>query len=310
MTSTSLSSSNGTARASYWRGLVLMTLAMLFSSTSGIFVRSLPALDPWTINAYRGGFMSLSLVVYLLILYRRSLGSLISQAQPMAFVLSAVCFGGASSAYVLAVSLASSVASVSALTATAPIFAALVAWLFLRERTPVIVLIAAILAFVGILVIAWSEDSAGNGILVTLLGLTVPFLMAAQTVVLKRFAATEMTPALILGGGAVLVLVWLFHGLPILPLRSLLLLALMGFVQLGLSLICFVRGAPYVPAVQSMLIAMGDVVFNPLWTWLVYGERVPSKVFFGGGLILVAILLATVLPQLRRHRVFSPMAGN
>jgi drug/metabolite transporter (DMT)-like permease len=303
MASISLSSGSETARASYWRGLVLMTLAMLLSSTSGIFVRSLPTLDPWTINAYRGGFMTLSLVVYLLVLYRRSLGSLISQSQPTAFVLSAACFGGASSAYVLAVSLASSVASVSALSATAPIFAALVAWLFLRERTPAIVLVAAVLAFVGILAIAWSEDSGGhgNGILVTLLGLSVPFLMAAQTVVLKRFAATEMTPALILGGSAVLILVWLFHGLPVLPLRSLLLLALMGFVQLGLSLICFVRGAPHVPAVQSMLIAMGDVVFNPLWTWLVYGERVPPKVFLGGGLIMVAILLATVLPQLRRR---------
>jgi len=50
-----------------------------------------------------------------------------------------------------------------------------------------------------------------------------------------------------------------------------------------------------------MLIAMGDVIFNPLWTWLVYGERVPSKVFFGGGLIMVAILTATIFPHLRRR---------
>lgn len=287
----------------YLRGLVLVTLAMLFSSTSGVFVRSLPELDPWTINAYRGGFMAIALVVYLLIRYRQSPGTLVSQARPLAFIVSAACFGGATSAYVVAVSLASSVASVSALSATAPIFAALVAWLFLRERTPAIVLAAAVLAFVGIIAIGWSEDSggAGNGILVTLLGLTVPFLMAAQTVVLKRFAATEMTPALVLGGFAVLLLVWLLRGLSWLPLHAMLILALMGFVQLGLSLICFLRGAPHVPAVQSMLIAMGDVIFNPLWTWLAYGERVPTKVFFGGGLIMVAILMATVLPHLRRR---------
>ena len=290
-------------RGTYLRGLVLVTLAMLFSSTSGVFVRSLPELDPWTINAYRGAFMAIALVIYLLVLYRRSPGTLIRQARPLAFIVSAACFGGATSAYVVAVSLASSVASVSALSATAPIFAALVAWLFLRERTPAIVLAAAAMAFIGILAIAWSEDSGGtgNGILVTLLGLTVPFLMAAQTVVLKRFAATEMTPALILGGFAVLLLIWLLHGLSWLPLHAMLVLALMGFVQLGLSLVCFLRGAPHVPAVQSMLIAMGDVIFNPLWTWLVYGERVPSKVFFGGGLIMVAILMATVFPHLRRR---------
>lgn len=304
MTSSAVLTGGRDGRGTYLRGLVLVTLAMLFSSTSGFFVRSLPELDPWTINAYRGGFMAFSLLVYLLILYRRSPGRLIRQAQPVAFIISAACFGGATSAYVVAVSMASSVASVSALSATAPIFAALVAWLFLRERTPVIVLAAAGMAFIGILVIGWSEDSgsAGNGILVTCLGLSVPFLMAAQTVVLKRFATTEMTPALVLGGGSVLLLIWLLHGLPWLPLRPMLILALMGFVQLGLSLICFLRGAPHVPAVQSMLIAMGDVIFNPLWTWLIYGEHVPSKVFFGGGLIMAAILMATIFPYLHRRR--------
>ena len=156
---------------------------------------------------------------------------------------------------------------------------------------------------IGILVIAWSEDKgAGNGILVTLLGLAVPFLMAAQTVVLKRFATTEMTPALVLGGFSVFLLVWLFHGLAPLSLKDLLVLVIMGFFQLGLALIFFVRGAPHVPAVQTMLIAMGDVIFNPLWAWLVYGERVPVKVFIGGGLITAAILMATIWPRLRYRR--------
>lgn len=294
---------SGTSSATYWRGLVLVTLAMLFTSTAGVFVRTLPELDPWTINAYRGGFMGVALLIYLLGLYRRSLGTLVAQAQPVAFIISAICLAGASTSYVVAVSLASSVASVSALTATAPIFAALIAWIFLRERTPAIVLAAATTAFIGILLIAWSEDKgAGNGVLVTLLGLAVPFLMAGQTVVLKRFAATEMTPALVLGGFSVFLLIWLFHGLAPLSPKDLLVLIVMGFVQLGVALIFFVRGAPHVPAVQTMLIAMGDVIFNPLWAWLVYGERVPVKVFIGGGLIMAAILMATIWPRLRYRR--------
>jgi drug/metabolite transporter (DMT)-like permease len=303
MTSPSSTQPDRSHRGSYLRGLVLVTLAMLFSSTAGLFVRSLSDLDPWTINAYRGGFMSLSLVLYLLAAYRRSIGTLIGKAHPLAFMISATAFGAATSAYVVAVSLASSVASVSALSATAPIFAALLAWLTLRERTPALVLIAAFLAFIGIIVIAWSEDGGqgGNGLLVTLLGLAVPLFMAVQTVVLKRFAATDMTPALVLGGLAVLLVIWLVHGLAWLPLRQMLILAAMGFVQLGLALICFVRGAPLVPAVQTMLIAMGDVIVNPLWAWLAYGEQVPAKVFLGGGFIMTAILIAVGLPHLQRR---------
>ncbi|TXH34651.1 MAG: DMT family transporter [Rhodospirillaceae bacterium] len=294
----------GSARNAYMRGLVLVTLAMLFSSTSGLFVRSLPDLDPWTINAYRGGFMSLSLLIYLLAIYRRAMPALFMPSQPVAFLLSATAFGAATTCYVVAISLASSVASVAALSATAPIFAALLAWLVLRERTSAVVLGAAVLAFIGILAIARSEDGnsgAGNGLLVTVLGLGVPLFMALQTVVLKRFAQIDMTPALVIGGLAVAVLVWLLHGIPLLTPKQFLILALMGLLQLAVSLVCFLRGAPHVPAVQTMLIAMGDVLCNPLWPWLVYGERVPFKVFVGGGLIFIAILVATLWPQLRRR---------
>jgi drug/metabolite transporter (DMT)-like permease len=224
--------------------------------------------------------------------------------QPVAFLLSATAFGAATTCYVVAISLASSVASVAALSATAPIFAALLAWLVLRERTSPVVLGAAILAFIGILAIARSEEGhsgAGNGLLVTVLGLGVPLFMALQTVVLKRFAQIDMTPALVIGGFAVAVIVWLLHGVPLLTPKQFLILAVMGLVQLALSLVCFLRGAPHVPAVQTMLIAMGDVLFNPLWPWLVYGEQVPFKVFIGGGLIFVAILIATLWPQIRRR---------
>ena len=294
----------GSARNAYMRGLVLVTLAMLFSSTSGLFVRSLPDLDPWTINAYRGAFMSLSLLIYLLAVYRRAMPALFMPSQPVAFLLSATAFGAATTCYVVAISLASSVASVAALSATAPIFAALLAWLVLRERTSAVVLGAAVLAFIGILAIARSEDGssgAGNGLLVTVLGLGVPLFMALQTVVLKRFAQIDMTPALVIGGLAVAVIVWLLHGIPLLTPKQFLILALMGLLQLAVSLVCFLRGAPHVPAVQTMLIAMGDVLCNPLWPWLVYGERVPFKVFIGGGLIFIAILVATLWPQLRRR---------
>jgi drug/metabolite transporter (DMT)-like permease len=168
------------------------------------------------------------------------------------------------------------------------------------------------LALIGIYAIAQSEESraaVGNGLVVTLLGLGVPLFMAMQTVVLKRYAKVEMTPAIILGGLVVAIAVGALHGIPAVPIRELLILALMGLVQLGISLICFLRGTPHVPAIQTMLIAMADVFFNPFWTWLFYGEQVPPKVFIGGGLILVAILIAALWPQFRRQRPAAGLQG-
>jgi drug/metabolite transporter (DMT)-like permease len=133
--------------------------------------------------------------------------------------------------------------------------------------------------------------------------------MALQTVVLKRFAQLDMTPALVIGGLAVALIIWLLRGITLLPPKQLMILALMGSIQLAASLILFLRGAPHVPAVQTMLITMGDVLCNPLWPWLFYGEPVPPKVFIGGALIFVAILIATLWPQ-RRNRLQAVTASR
>jgi drug/metabolite transporter (DMT)-like permease len=66
-------------------------------------------------------------------------------------------------------------------------------------------------------------------------------------------------------------------------------------------LIFYAAAAKHVSAVAMSLIALGDVVLNPLWAWIGFGEVPPTGTFFGGLLILGAIALATLV-EIRRSR--------
>src|SRR3954467_6894808 len=64
--------------------------------------------------------------------------------------------------------------------------------------------------------------------------------------------------------------------------RDLILCALMGSVQLGLGSVCYTLGARHLPAAALQLLALLELVFSPLWVWLVVGE-VPAPATLGGG---------------------------
>ena len=119
------------------RGLLLVAGATFFWSLSGVFARWLPQVDPWTFNATRGLGMGVALLLWMAWEYRLGAIRLFLQSDPAALAISGGFFALGSSMYILALQL-SSVAAASCIGATSGIFAALMARLWLGERTPVV----------------------------------------------------------------------------------------------------------------------------------------------------------------------------
>ncbi len=278
-------------------GFLLVMGATLGWSLSGLFMRLLEEPDPWRSNGYRGLSMALAMTGYLLLRYGRGLPALLRATPPSAILLGGGFFAVGSSLYLVAFSLAP-VADVAALGATAPLFAALFAWLALRETTPRAVLGAALVALLGVgLMVADKLALASDAWLGQLVAIVVAAAFAAQTVALRRFRGVEMLPAFVFGGLLVAV-VMLGLAAQTLPSRhDLLLIFLMGVVQLALPIALYARGARYLPATQLALFALLDVVLNPLWAWVGVGE-VPAGETAVGGLLIVG---AVTLVALRRR---------
>ena len=54
------------------KGSLMVAVATLGWSLSGMFVRALPRLDSWTINAFRGINMALVLMIWIFLRYRKN----------------------------------------------------------------------------------------------------------------------------------------------------------------------------------------------------------------------------------------------
>jgi drug/metabolite transporter (DMT)-like permease len=288
----------------YLFGIACCCLATLGWSLSGFFVRWMPELDGWTVNGYRAPATAICLMAYLALRYRSELPRILWPDQPQALLVAGLFFGVGSTLYVTAVTIGS-VASVSVLGATSPFFAAVLAWLVMRERASAVSLAATVIALVGVAIVVQAEMSAmATGFAAAVISLGYAFCFAGQTVWLRRYRHLEMIPGIVLGGLLVFGFVAVIVGLPVLPLWQIGLIALMGLVQLALPIIAFAEGAKHVPAVPAILIALADVVLNPFWVWLAHGEQPPSGTIAGGALIIGAIIGATLYEN-RRQRMIA-----
>lgn len=74
-------------------------------------------------------------------------------------------------------------------------------------------------------------------------------------------------------------------------LRTALLLALMGSLQIAAPYVLFSYGLRRVPAAEGSLLALVEPLLNPVWVVLVVGER-PTAPTLVGGLLIVAALAA------------------
>lgn len=283
----------------YGTGILLVLGATVGWSLAGIFVRFMPGLDGWQINCWRGFWMSVFLLAYLVWVYGDQTLAKFRAIPLPALITVAGFFSAGSTLYVTSLTLAGT-ATVSVIGALSPIFAGLLSPWLTQERPSLASWAAAVMAVVGVGVIAWDGFSAGNviGILVALL---VPFSFSVQTMMLRRYRAFDMVPAICVGGFATFFLAgalgYVFGGHPgggfQVGIYEVLLLALMGPVQLSVPLIWYARGAKAVPAVTLTLVAMLDVVLNPFWSWLGVGE-VPAHAAFVGGFIIVSAVVISI----------------
>ena len=298
----------GTSEQSYGTGVFFVFLATIGWSLSGVFVRIMPGLDGWQLNCWRGYWMAVALMVYLVAVYGRGAYRKFLDIPRVALIASALFFALGSTLYVSSLTMVST-ATVSVIGATSPLFAALLSPWVTGEKPGFEAWIAAGLALLGVGVIAWDGLEAGRSTLGLILSICVPMAFAGQTLALRRYRNVDMVPAICLGGVMSFFIAGILGftaghaggGFDV-GLREVLLLAAMATLQLAIPLVFYIKGAHSVPAVTLTLIAMLDAVINPMWPWIFVGEKPGEAAFLGGAIIVGAVLISVFGRKLYNSR--------
>ena len=281
-----------TSRYDYLIGLLLVLLATVGWSLAGLFVRLVPELNGWQINSWRGLFLALFLLAYLIAVYGRGWIDRFRAIPTTAMIACAGFFAAGSTLYVTSLTLTGT-ANVSCIGALAPLFVAAAGSVFLGERTGTATWIAAVVALLGAAIIF--HDGLTNGTwLGSFVAILVALCFAGQTLVLRRYRRFDMMPSICLGGLIVFFSAALFTGGLSASPTQIAVLALMGPVQLAIPLIFFAKGARHVQATTLSLIALLDVVLNPFWSWMGVGEA-PTRSAVAGGAIIVGAVAMSIL---------------
>jgi drug/metabolite transporter (DMT)-like permease len=181
------------------------------------------------------------------------------------------------------------VANVLVLQALSPLIAAALGVVVLHEPVSRRTMAAIGVAVVGVAVMVGSPGHA-NG-----LGEGLAFLMsfsfAGAIVLIRRGRSVSMAPATCLSQALLLVSFAPFAGPAQIGGHDLLLLFLLGFGQIGLSLIFLIIGARLIPASEVALISLLEVMLGPLWVWLARSERPSTGTLVGGAIVLLGVLL-------------------
>jgi drug/metabolite transporter (DMT)-like permease len=191
------------------------------------------------------------------------------------------------------------------LNATAPLFTALVAWIWLRERLTLMQWVGMAVGLAGVvwLSIGNSHGSIGGTALAVAAALVASLSYGVSASFVKRHfggvrplavaAGSQFAAALLLAPFALAL--WPAHAIPVADWGA---AGALGVLCTGLAYILYFRLIARVGPAQAMTVTFLIPAFAMLWGFIVLGEDVTATMLAGCAVILMGTALATGLVRL------------
>jgi DME family drug/metabolite transporter len=278
--------------------LRVLAAAALFSS-GGAAVKSV-SLNAWQVAGFRSSVAAATLFLLLSEARRRP---------HLRVLMVGVAYASTLVLFVLANKLTTA-ASAIFLQSTAPLYVLLLSPWLLRERVR-----AADLVYMGVLglglaaffvgldpVSATAPDPFLGNLLAALSGVSWAFTVMGLRALGR--GGSDWGPAAALWGNVIAALGCLAMALPVTSSRPAdwLVIGYLGIFQIAVAYAVLIQGLRQVPALEASLLLLLEPVLNPIWAWLVHGER-PGGWSIGGGLLILLATLAKSAWDSRRARL-------
>ncbi len=289
-------------RLTHLQGALLVLGTGVFFSFGGLAFRSTAEIDAWEYLVYRGlGMLAVACAV-LLVRYRSKLLDVARGLQAQ-HVVAGVILGGMNILFIVSLEFAT-VAFVLVCQTLAPVFAAYFSWLAMREEPSRSVMVATVLSLVGVVIMvagSFFDDLSVVGFI----ALLIPVGFGIYTTIIRSVERVDPSVPLVVAG---LTLVVVAGGVVLstdgfdAPGRDVLIGLFAGSVLLAMPLAVFNIAQRVVPAAETSILIMSEVVLAPIWVWVFVGERVSTSTIVGGAIIVIAVVQLTLNRAPRRGR--------
>jgi drug/metabolite transporter (DMT)-like permease len=284
---------------SFTKALFLTLAAPICWSLGGVGIRLISA-PSMTIVSYRSAIMFLSLLFFLLIRDKKNILATFRNTGLKGLGSGLLC-GATFICFVNALAY-TTVARTLVLQGTAPIFAAVIGVLFIREQVSALGWGVVVISVATVIYMVFDSITGGKWT-GDILALGAAVLIGINIVVLRTCKDIDMIPAACLGGFLSAVAAgFLTTTLSVTP-GDFGLLVILGVVQLGLGFFFFVTGSKHLAPVLTGLITLLETLLAPIWTWLAIGETPSNQTLIGGSIIVLMLIVFTLAESKKNNRM-------
>jgi drug/metabolite transporter (DMT)-like permease len=178
-------------------------------------------------------------------------------------------------------------------------FAALLSWIFLKERPRPATLVTMAVMIGGVLIIVGESVGSGN-LFGDFMALSSAFLIASAITVSRR-SGRDMGFTSLVGVVIPVALAAIMVGRGGFQIDAPWWIIFNGAVIMPLSFFCLAAGPRYISGPEVAMFYLLETVLAPVWMWIIFYE-VPTRNSLIGGTILVVALVAHSMWQLHEGR--------
>jgi drug/metabolite transporter (DMT)-like permease len=268
-------------------GTLLTALGVIILSPDGLLIRLIAA-DGWTVLFWRGLFFAGGIWGFYFLRHGRSSIELFRIMGKRGF-LAASLFTLSTIFFVLAIT-HTSVANTLVIIATAPLWAAVLSRIFLKEHISAITW-TAIFVCVGGISLIFIGSLGGGSRYGDIYALICAFGLAGQITTVRHARDIDMVPSLGMSGLMVALIAFPFSDPGSVTSEGFAYLALLGFMILPIAFSLITIGPRFISAAEVSLIMLLESILGPLWVWLILNEVPHSETLTGGALVITTLIL-------------------
>lgn len=273
-------------------GILAMAATAFLWSIAGLFIKVIDW-NPIAIAGMRSFIASIVIIIYL----KRPR---INFSFPL---IAAAIANAATMLLFVAANKTTTAANAIILQYIAPVVTVFIGAILLKERTHIEHFAAIPIVITGMIVMFFDELGGGKlfgNVLAIMSAITFSFYFVFMRMQKDGSPLESILLSHWLTAG-ICIIISLFLPVPHVTSKSLSAIAILGVVQIGISSILFSFAIKRVSAVSAILIAVIEPVFNPIWVFFAIGEAPGTRALTGGGIIVLAVTIASIITAHRRE---------